>query len=653
MKPIHTIPVKTPVRLFISVIQIALLLLITFSVSAQSDTVYQEQNRGDKLLLQEFSRRLAEIEQKRLADSIRKSELEQQIISLKTTDNIQKEELQRQLTEINSRERQLAAERIARIDALRTTVTGFPVIGPLKDTLFYVYTRIGSLTPNERADNISRKINILFKDDLLKTDSITISQSENTLDITYGDFIVMSISETDALWHNIEAPELAVTFKKAIVESIVDARKNRSFTRLLARIGLVLLVLAIAWFLLRIIGKGYQLSLRYIIRNQSRWLKNLAYKDYTFLSAEQELRGIFFLLKIIRWFTYFLLVYITLPIIFSIFPFTRGWADDLFNLIWSPFKGVFIAVWDYIPNLFTILVILVVMKYFIKFVKYIFSEIEAEKLKLSGFHSDWAMPTYSIIRFLLYAFMFVLIFPYLPGSDSDIFKGVSVFIGILFSLGSSSAIANMVAGLVITYMRPFKLNDRIKIGEITGDVIEKTLLVTRLRTIKNEIITIPNSTILTGNTTNYSTYAGDTGLIIHTTITIGYDVPWRDMHQALIDAALKTELIQAEPKPFVLQTALEDFYVAYQVNAYTKNPEKQAFIYSCLHQNIQDICNERGIEILSPHYRAARDGNHSTIPSGYLPGDYLAPKFNVSINKEKKETKNGGIISQHDVISEY
>jgi len=227
-----------------------------------------------------------------------------------------------------------------------------------------------------------------------------------------------------------------------------------------------------------------------------------------------------------------------------------------------------------------------------------------------------------------------MIFPYLPGSDSDIFKGVSVFIGILFSLGSSSAIANMVAGLVITYMRPFKINDRIKIGEITGDVIEKTLLVTRLRTIKNEIITIPNSSILTGNTTNYSSEANTQGLIIHTTVTIGYDVPWRIMHEALIEAALKTEMVLKDPKPFVLQTALEDFYVAYQINAYIKETSKQAIIYSNLHQNIQDVCNEHGIEILSPHYRAARDGNKTTIPDDYLPKDYKTPGFTVNIENK-------------------
>jgi small-conductance mechanosensitive channel len=227
--------------------------------------------------------------------------------------------------------------------------------------------------------------------------------------------------------------------------------------------------------------------------------------------------------------------------------------------------------------------------------------------------------------------MFVLIFPLLPGSDSNIFKGVSVFIGILFSLGSSTAIANMVAGLVITYMRPFKIGDRIKIADVTGDVIEKSLLVTRIKTVKNEIITIPNASVLSGNTTNYSNEAAKTGLIIHTTVTIGYDVPWKNMHAALIEAALRTDMIMKEPKPFVLQTSLEDFYVAYQINAYTREASRQALVYSNLHQNIQDCCNEVGIEILSPHYRAARDGNMTTIPADYLPKDYKAPGFNVKV----------------------
>lgn len=597
----------------------------------QTDSIVQKNDSINNIALNEYNQKLGEVEKLRVADSIKKAELESQLLKLKTTDNLQKEDLLQQLKSIEENEKKRIEDKKAHIESLRNTAKGYPVIGAMKDTLFLIYSKIGASTPKERAINISRKIEKLYEDDFLKADSILVMKSENTFDIIYGEIIIMSISENDAIWYGKGMPELAQSFKETIKNSIVEAKNENSWLKLIARIGLVLLVIGITWAMIWLIGKGYSKLLLFINSKKDKWLKNLSYKDYTFLAAEQELQVVLFLVKIFRWFVYAVLLYITLPIIFSIFPFSRDWADALFHLIWSPFKGVLIAIWEYLPNLFSILVIYFVMKYVIRFVRYIFHEIEAEKLKLSGFHADWAMPTYSIVKFLLYAFMFVLIFPYLPGSDSNIFKGVSVFIGVLFSLGSSSAIANMVAGLVITYMRPFKIGDRIKIGDVTGDVVEKTLLVTRIRTIKNEVITIPNSSVLIGNTTNYSSEAIEKGLIIHTTVTIGYDVPWKDMHQALIDAALRTNLILDEPKPFVLQTSLEDFYVSYQINAYTREAGKQALIYSNLHQNIQDVCNERGIEILSPHYRAARDGNMTTIPADYLPNDYKSPSFNVKV----------------------
>ena len=609
------------------------MLLLSCSIASygQTDSIVQKNDSINNIALNEYNQKLGEVEKLRVADSIKKAELESQLLKLKTTDNLQKEDLLQQLKSIEENEKKRIEDKKAHIESLRNTAKGYPVIGAMKDTLFLIYSKIGASTPKERAINISRKIEKLYEDDFLKADSILVMKSENTFDIIYGEIIIMSISENDAIWYGKGMPELAQSFKETIKNSIVEAKNENSWLKLIARIGLVLLVIGIAWAMIWLIGKGYSKLLLFINSKKDKWLKNLSYKDYTFLTAEQELQVVLFLVKIFRWFVYAVLLYITLPIIFSIFPFSRDWADALFHLIWSPFKGVLIAIWEYLPNLFSILVIYFVMKYVIRFVRYIFHEIEAEKLKLSGFHADWAMPTYSIVKFLLYAFMFVLIFPYLPGSDSNIFKGVSVFIGVLFSLGSSSAIANMVAGLVITYMRPFKIGDRIKIGDVTGDVVEKTLLVTRIRTIKNEVITIPNSSVLIGNTTNYSSEAIEKGLIIHTTVTIGYDVPWKDMHQALIDAALRTNLILDEPKPFVLQTSLEDFYVSYQINAYTREAGKQALIYSNLHQNIQDVCNERGIEILSPHYRAARDGNMTTIPADYLPNDYKSPSFNVKV----------------------
>jgi small-conductance mechanosensitive channel len=617
------------------------MLLLIFGLAAfgQSDEAVQKPDSVLRVEGAQGLQRADDIAMQRMADSIKLSQLEALVLKLQTAKPDEHNELIEELKAVDENEVKQIADKIQRIEALRSTTTGYPVIGPSKDTLFFIYTKMGASSPKERAANCSRKIGILYDDEFLIPDSIVVVKSENTYDIVYGEMIAMSISENDAIWYGKGMPETAESIKELIKNSIVSAREDNSLMKILFRIGLVLLVILIAWMLFRFVRIGHSRLQAFIASKKDKWLKNLSYKDYTFLSADQELQVILFLIKILRWLFYAILLYVTLPIIFSIFPFSRDWADALFHLVWSPFKGLLLSLWNYLPNLFSILVIFFVMRYVIRFVRYIFHEIEIEKLKISGFHADWAMPTYSIVRFLLYAFMFVLIFPYLPGSDSDIFKGVSVFIGILFSLGSSTAIANMVAGLVITYMRPFKIGDRIRIADVSGDVIEKTLLVTRIMTTKNEVITIPNSSVLNGNTTNYSIEAKQNGLIIHTTVTIGYDVPWKDMHQALIDAALKTDMILHEPKPFVLQTGLEDFYVAYQINAYTREASRQALIYSSLHQNIQDVCNERGIEILSPHYRAARDGNMTTIPANYLPVDYVAPKFGVNMGKEEGATK--------------
>lgn len=578
----------------------------------------------------EFKELYLQSEKMRVADSIKKTRIIEAYNLLKEHEKLEKKRLAAELKLLETQDSIRKDEMTERIAILKSKTKGHPVT-LFADTLFYIYNRFGASMPADRAGNTSKRILKLFDGEYYYPDSLLTIEGDHTYDVIYGDMIVLSISETDALWYNQTMASLAGIYAAEINKAVVKQRDENSFVKLLIRIGLVILVIAGIWLLIWLISYGHRSAINFLNLNKDKWLRNLSYKDYTFLSAEQELKVIFFILNITRWFFVLLLLYLVLPLIFSIFPFTRGWAGELMGWVWSPFKGIFIAIWNYLPNLFSIIVIYLVMKYFIRFVRYIFSEIEAEKLNISGFHTDWAMPTFTIVRFLLYAFMFVLIFPYLPGSDSEIFKGVSVFIGILFSLGSSTAIANMIAGLVITYMRPFRIGDRIKLGDMTGVVIEKTLLVTRLRTIKNEEITIPNSSVLSGNTINYSVIANTDGLIIHTTITIGYDVPWRQMHQALIDAALKTELILKEPQPFVLQTALDDFYVSYQINAYIRDARLQVNIISELHKNIQDICNERGIEILSPHYRAQRDGNSTTIPADYLSSGYKAPSFRVEM----------------------
>jgi small-conductance mechanosensitive channel len=198
--------------------------------------------------------------------------------------------------------------------------------------------------------------------------------------------------------------------------------------------------------------------------------------------------------------------------------------------------------------------------------------------------------------------MAVVAFPYIPGSNSPAFKGVSIFLGVLLSLGSSSFISNTLAGLTMTYRRVFKVGDRVKIGEISGDVTEMRMLVTHLLSFKNEEIIVPNSVIFNSHVVNYSSQARKLGLILHTSVTIGYTAPWRQVHALLLQAAARTPGLLPSPPPFILQTSLDDFYVSYELNAHTDSPKEMIKTYSDLHQNIQDAFNEYGVQIMSPHY---------------------------------------------------
>lgn len=513
------------------------------------------------------------------------------------------------------------------IDSVK--LKGYPV-SPFKDTLFYIYNRVGSFSAEDRANTITGKIKKIYEDSFFDTDSIQVVPSDITQDIVYkGDFVIMSVLDIDAQSEKQSAAYLAKRNLNLIKKAIIGQNENHS--QLPKRLGYTVLLILIVGFILFFVGKIFNRIKLYILKNSDKHFKGFVYNNITMLSPQRQQFVVMRLYGFVKIIALILIVYFSLPLLFSIFPATEDYTTTLLRWVLSPAKLAFLGFVGFLPSLFAIIVIIVIFKYALKIIKFFFDEIKKENIKIDGFYSDWAMPTFNIIRFLMMAFMLVIIFPYLPGSDSPIFKGVSVFVGVLFSLGSSNAIANMVAGLVITYMRPFKIGDFIKIGDVSGEVIEKTALVTRVRTPKFEDITIPNATVLSSTSTNFSanTKNASNGLLIHTTVTIGYDVPWKDIHKALIEAALKTDMIEQTPAPFVLQTSLDDFYVSYQVNVYTKEPTKQPRIYSSLHQNIQDSFNAAGIEIMSPHYKALRDGNTTTIPENYLKTDYEAPTFNV------------------------
>ena len=512
------------------------------------------------------------------------------------------------------------AQQKARIDSLRQFTPGVPVVVE-GDTLFYLYTKRGGYTPLQRAEMIDAAITQLGKRFTLHPDSVYIESSDIVSDLMYGNKVIASFTDQDGLWEGRSREQLAADKRIVVVKKLKELKEEHSFWQLGKRILYFVLVLVGQYLLFRLTTWLFRKLKVRIQKLKDTKLKPISIQDYELLDTQRQVNLLIFLSNLLRYVLVFLQLLITVPLLFVIFPQTKGLADTIFSYIWNPVKDILVGIVDYIPNLFTIFIIWYAIKYLVRFVHYLSREIEAGRLKFGGFYPDWAMPTFHIIRFLLYAFMIAMIYPYLPGSRSGVFQGISVFVGLIVSLGSSTVIGNIIAGLVITYMRPFKLGDRIQLNDTTGNVIEKTPLVTRIRTPKNEVVTIPNSFIMSPHTVNYSSSAREYGLIIHSEVTIGYDAPWRQVHQLLIEAALNTPGVIDDPRPFVLETSLSDWYPVYQINAYIREADKLAQIYSDLHQNIQDRFNEAGVEIMSPHYMAMRDGNESTIPK-----DDLRPK---------------------------
>ncbi len=345
----------------------------------------------------------------------------------------------------------------------------------------------------------------------------------------------------------------------------------------------------------------------------------LKIQGYEIVSVEQLTALLKWCVKAVRYVVLAIVAYIFIPVILAFFPVTRSFVMTYMDTILIPIRRVAWAAVDFIPNLIFIVIVAFAARYAIKLTRVLLGEIQKERIAFPGFYREWAEPTYKLLRFIIIVFAVIMVSPYLPGFGSPAFQGISIFFGVLLSLSSTAAIANIVAGVALTYMRAFKVGDRVRIADTLGDVIEKTLLITRVRTIKNIEVTIPNSMVLGSHLINYTSLADEPGLIVQTSVTIGYDAPWRKVHELLIKAAVEVEGVLQDPPPFVFQLGLNDFSVAYEINAYTRDTHDLFKIRSDLHKNIQDKFNEAGVEILSPTYSALRDGNDLTLPDEYLP----------------------------------
>ena len=398
-------------------------------------------------------------------------------------------------------------------------------------------------------------------------------------------------------------------------------------------IGMLLALIATGLFVGLL--KVFQLLFPRTLDTVSRWAHTTQYslkiQRVELLSASQIADVVMGLVRVFRFVAYTSLIYFYATSLLGFFPPTQKLSVELLAYMVEPIKIIVRTFVGSLPDIIAIAIIVLVTRYIIKLIHMCFTGIERGAITFAGFHREWAEPTYKIVRFFVLILATVAIFPYIPGSHSEAFRGISVFLGILVSLGAAGSFGNIVAGIFLTYMRPFSVGDRVKIADTVGDIIERTLLVTRVRTIKNVDVTIPNALVLGTHIVNYSSSSmNPPPLIIHTTVTIGYVTPWRTVHDLLKRAAAATKNVLVDPEPFVLQTSLNDFYVTYEVNAFTGAANKMADTYSELHQNIQDLFNEAGVEIMSPHYTQLRDGNSTTIPDEYLPKGYTPSAIRVT-----------------------
>jgi small-conductance mechanosensitive channel len=532
----------------------------------------------------------------------------------------------------------------------KVTLRGYPVVLG-NQVLFYLKEEVKGYSPEERAETISERIKKIAQDPEIPIDEVTTSNF--TLPITLvsvGDHLLFPVFDQDAKGAGMTREQLAREYAEKLKAAMEKYRKDRSRKSILyGGLYTILATVAFIAFLIFLKRVGTKIDQRIDSQIASRD-KGIQVYSFEIIRREQIRVLLTGVVRFIRIFLFFLSVYIYIHLVLSFFPWTRPFAERVWDFVLLPLTAIGRAIAANISNLVFLVILVLIARYILKIMKYFFLAVERGSVRISGFYPEWAKPTYKILSYLVIAFFAVVAFPYIPGSESPAFKGISIFLGVLFSLGSQSTISNMIAGFTLTYRRAFKVGDRVKIGDSTGDVVETRLQVTVVRTIKNEEIVVPNSLIMSNQVINYNTEAKKKGLILHTSVTIAYDAPWRKVHELLLKAARGTPGVLSDPPPFVLQTSLDDFYVTYELNAYTDKPQEMDETYSLLHQNIQDVFNEGGVEIMSPHYTQLRDGNKVAIPESYLPQDYVPGAFRIL--QTGKEQRQEGKERQIPMVTE-
>jgi len=471
-------------------------------------------------------------------------------------------------------------------------------------------SRISSVPADTRAETLLRRFKRQAKSPLVSTDDFTVHNDEElkVSVLMSGEEVLCAVWEVDAEHHDIPREKLAEHWRDEIKKGIEQYRKDYTVDSLVK--GSVFAIIAtlvflVIWFVIRLLCRKEVAVVGKKFSGQ---------KMFKLLDGDSVVTINGNIVRFVRFIIMAWVFVIYLNLVLSFFPWTFNLSAKLFDMVSTPVIDFGRGFVDNLPNLFALFVIGGIVWFILRGLKSIFGQIGAGKVRIHGFYRDWADPTYRLVRIVIIVFAAVVAFPFIPGSGSPAFKGISIFMGVLLSLGSTSAVGNIVAGLVLTYMRPFVSDDFVEISGLRGTVVSRGTFSTRLKTPTNEIISIPNASVSTNHIINFSRMAEKGGVNVGVVVTIGYDEPWRKIHELLIAAAVGVPDVLENPPPKVLQLSLDDFYVKYKLIITTKHPERRFPMRSNLYQNIQDNFAKAGVEILSPHYQSNRDGEETTIP---------------------------------------
>ncbi len=463
---------------------------------------------------------------------------------------------------------------------------------------------VAAYPAEQRAQAITDRIEAVAADTSVSTDTLRVTESGDRSTISAGDRVLMAILDADASLEKVDRKTLAELHRVGIAQAINVYRHERSpgvlFKATLYALGATLALAMVLFAGDRLFRRLDAAAERYVRFK----MEGVQIRPLHLIQADRLSSSLSAALRVLRTMAILAIGFLYAYFVLGLYPWTRQTAQHLFAILFGPVGTMGKSIVESVPSLLFLVILVVMVRYALTLMRLFFEAIENRTFSFSGFDQDWAMPTYQIARVLVIAFALVVAYPYLPGSDSAAFKGVSVFLGVVFSLSSSSAIANVIAGYTLTYRRAYKVGDRVKIGDAFGDVVEIRLQATYLRSLKNEEIIIPNSEVLKTSVINYSSMAKKSGLILHTTVGIGYETPWRQVEAMLLESAQRTPGLLREPPPFVRQKSLGDFAIMYEINAYCDQPQASNTLYTFLHHNILDIFNEYGVQIMTPAYVA-------------------------------------------------